>query len=281
MRAAAANAMELAHRLSNHAAVSAVLYPGLPHHPGHDVALRQMQGGFGGMLSIRVRGGAEAAIAAAARVTLWKRATSLGGVELLIEHRASYEGARLPLPARPPAPLRRNRGRRGPLARPRAGARRLGQRENPAPAGHTAVANGRQSGVQEAFSSGGFSRVDENRWIVRPGLECGRRSVERSRRRRKRSLFAPDPIASFVAVEEDFPCVFCHTPPSRSSLARAAPPRLSRRASPRPASARRQASASGPVIESDEPPPPLPEYEQPPMPAPGLYLDAGLLGLEQ
>ena len=48
VRAAAANAMELANRLSNHAAVSAVLYPGLPHHPGHDIARRQMNGGFGG-----------------------------------------------------------------------------------------------------------------------------------------------------------------------------------------------------------------------------------------
>ena len=93
VRAASDNAMELANRLSNHAAVSAVLYPGLPHHPGHDVARRQMKGGYGGMLSIRVRGGAEAAIATAARVRLWKRATSLGGVESLIEHRASIEGA--------------------------------------------------------------------------------------------------------------------------------------------------------------------------------------------
>ena len=98
VRAAAANAMELANRLSNHASVSAVLYPGLPHHPGHDVARRQMQGGFGGMLSIRVRGGAEAAIATAARVRVWKRATSLGGVESLIEHRASIEGANSPCP---------------------------------------------------------------------------------------------------------------------------------------------------------------------------------------
>ena len=98
VRAAAANAMELANRLSNHAAVSAVLYPGLPHHPGHDIARRQMRGGFGGMLSIRVRGGAEAAIATAARVNLWKRATSLGGVESLIEHRASIEGAGSPCP---------------------------------------------------------------------------------------------------------------------------------------------------------------------------------------
>jgi cystathionine gamma-synthase len=98
VRAASDNAMELANRLSNHAAVSAVLYPGLPHHPGHDVARRQMKGGFGGMLSIRVRGGPEAAIATAARVDLWKRATSLGGVESLIEHRASIEGAGSPCP---------------------------------------------------------------------------------------------------------------------------------------------------------------------------------------
>jgi cystathionine gamma-synthase len=98
VRAAADNAMELSGRLSNHAAVSAVLYPGLPHHPGHDVARRQMKGGFGGMLSIRVRGGAEAAIASAAGVRLWKRATSLGGVESLIEHRTSIEGAGSPCP---------------------------------------------------------------------------------------------------------------------------------------------------------------------------------------
>jgi cystathionine gamma-synthase len=98
VRASAANALELANRLSNHASVSAVLYPGLPHHPGHDVARRQMRGGFGGMLSIRVRGGAEAAIATAARVRVWKRATSLGGVESLIEHRASIEGANSPCP---------------------------------------------------------------------------------------------------------------------------------------------------------------------------------------
>ena len=125
VRAAAANAMELAVRLSNHAAVSAVLYPGLPHHPGHDVARRQMQAGFGGMLSIRVRGGADAAVATAARVALWKRATSLGGVESLIEHRASIEGPELAVPARPPAPVCGNRGRRGLVARPRRGAERV------------------------------------------------------------------------------------------------------------------------------------------------------------
>ncbi len=75
-----------------------MLYPGLATHPGHAVAAAQMQGGFGGMLSIRVKGGEAAAIAAAARVQVWKRATSLGGVESLIEHRASVEGADSPCP---------------------------------------------------------------------------------------------------------------------------------------------------------------------------------------
>jgi cystathionine gamma-synthase len=98
VRAACQSAMDLAQRLSNHSGVAAVLYPGLPTHPGHELARRQMKGGFGGMLSIRARGGEAAAIAAAARVTLWKRATSLGGVESLIEHRASIEGLGSPCP---------------------------------------------------------------------------------------------------------------------------------------------------------------------------------------
>jgi cystathionine gamma-synthase len=89
---------QIATTLSRHPNVLRVLYPGLPGHPGHKVAARQMSGGFGGMLSIRVRGGAQAAIAAAARVELWKRATSLGGVESLIEHRASVEGGDSPAP---------------------------------------------------------------------------------------------------------------------------------------------------------------------------------------
>jgi cystathionine gamma-synthase len=96
--AACAGAMELAQRLAAHPMVAEVLYPGLPTHPGHDIARRQMSGGFGGMLSIRVAGGEAAAVAAAARVELWKRATSLGGVESLIEHRASIEGAGSPCP---------------------------------------------------------------------------------------------------------------------------------------------------------------------------------------
>ena len=98
MRASALNALRLAHRLAAHPKIVSVLYPGLPPHPGHATAMKQMDGGFGGMLSIRVRGGAEAAIAAAARTRLWKRATSLGGVESLIEHRASIEGEGSPCP---------------------------------------------------------------------------------------------------------------------------------------------------------------------------------------
>jgi cystathionine gamma-synthase len=92
------SAMELARRLQKHPAVTEVLYPGLPMHPGHAIAARQMRDGFGGMLSIRVRDGEPAAIAAAANVRLWKRATSLGGIESLIEHRASIEGAGSPCP---------------------------------------------------------------------------------------------------------------------------------------------------------------------------------------
>jgi cystathionine gamma-synthase len=98
VKAACAGALELAQRLSEHPAVSEVLYPGLPGFAGHDIARRQMQGGFGGMLSIRVRKGEQAAIATAAQVTLWQRATSLGGVESLIEHRASVEGPTSPVP---------------------------------------------------------------------------------------------------------------------------------------------------------------------------------------
>jgi cystathionine gamma-synthase len=78
--------------------VREVLYPGLPDFSGHDIATRQMDGGFGGMLSIRVKGGQQAAIATAAKLKVWKRATSLGGVESLVEHRASVEGPDTPCP---------------------------------------------------------------------------------------------------------------------------------------------------------------------------------------
>lgn len=99
VRAQSKSAAILAERLYGHPAVAEVLYPGLSSHPGHDVAMRQMVGGFGGMLSLRVAKGEKAAIAVAACVELWKRATSLGGVESLIEHRASIEGQGSPCPA--------------------------------------------------------------------------------------------------------------------------------------------------------------------------------------
>ncbi|HLI10057.1 MAG TPA: aminotransferase class I/II-fold pyridoxal phosphate-dependent enzyme [Alphaproteobacteria bacterium] len=92
------NAQALAEHFQGHGRIAAVHYPGLGNDPGHAIAKRQMTGGFGGMLSVRVRGGEAAAIAAAARVRLFKRATSLGGVESLIEHRASIEGLESPVP---------------------------------------------------------------------------------------------------------------------------------------------------------------------------------------
>jgi cystathionine gamma-synthase len=97
VKTATESAVLLATWLRRHPGVAAVLYPGLPDHSGHAVAARQMSG-YGAMLSIRLRGGERAAIAAAARVRLWKRATSLGGVESLIEHRASVEGPSSPCP---------------------------------------------------------------------------------------------------------------------------------------------------------------------------------------
>jgi cystathionine gamma-synthase len=92
------SAEKIAAALAANPHVEAVLYPGLAEHRNHAIAARQMQGGFGGMMSIRVKGGEAAAIATAARVELWKRATSLGGVESLIEHRASVEGPDSPVP---------------------------------------------------------------------------------------------------------------------------------------------------------------------------------------
>ena len=92
------SALRIARHLTGHPRVAEVLYPGLETHPGHAVAARQMQGGFGGMLSVRVRGGAEAAVRTAGAVEVWTRATSLGGVESLIEHRASVEGPGSPVP---------------------------------------------------------------------------------------------------------------------------------------------------------------------------------------
>ena len=98
VRWASASAQSLAERLAEHPAIAEVLYPGLPSFAGHEIALRQMTGGFGAMLSIRLKAGETAAIATAANVKVWKRATSLGGVESLLEHRASIEGVGSPCP---------------------------------------------------------------------------------------------------------------------------------------------------------------------------------------
>lgn len=92
------SALTIARHFEGHPRISKVLYPGLPTHPGHAVAARQMTGGFGGMLSIRHKHGEAAAVATAARVAVFKRATSLGGVESLIEQRASIEGPSTPVP---------------------------------------------------------------------------------------------------------------------------------------------------------------------------------------
>jgi len=91
VRAHSENAARVAHFLKAHPAVEKVHYPGLEDHPGHQIAMRQMSAG-GGMLSFEVRGGRDAAMAAAARCRLFIRATSLGGTHSLIEHRASVEG---------------------------------------------------------------------------------------------------------------------------------------------------------------------------------------------
>ncbi|MEM5520020.1 PLP-dependent transferase [Sulfitobacter sp. AS59] len=91
MREMSRNAQALAEFLDQHDQVEAVLYPGLPAHPGHDIALRQMKGGFGPLLSFIIKGGAEAALAVAGKLNLFHRATSLGGVESLVEHRHTIE----------------------------------------------------------------------------------------------------------------------------------------------------------------------------------------------
>jgi cystathionine gamma-synthase len=96
------NAAAVAEFLARHRSVSAVLYPGLPDHPGHEVAARQMRG-FGGMVSLRLRGGRPAAESLCAHTELFILAESLGGVESLIEHpaamtHASTVGSQLEVP---------------------------------------------------------------------------------------------------------------------------------------------------------------------------------------
>jgi len=91
VRAQSEHALTVAKFLAAHPRVETVHYPGLPSHPGHEVARRQMAM-FGGMLSVQIKGGADAAMAVAAKVRVFTRATSFGGTESLVEHRASIEG---------------------------------------------------------------------------------------------------------------------------------------------------------------------------------------------
>jgi cystathionine gamma-synthase len=91
MRGHCANALKVAQFLEDHPQVHTVHYPGLESHPGHEIARRQMRD-FGGMLSVQVKGGAGKADRVAANTRIFARATSLGGVESLIEHRAPVEG---------------------------------------------------------------------------------------------------------------------------------------------------------------------------------------------
>ena len=86
-----ANARKLAEFLTAHPAVARVNWPGLEAHPGHSVATAQMRD-YGAMLSVHLRGGREAALSAASKLQLFTNATSLGGCESLVEHRASVEG---------------------------------------------------------------------------------------------------------------------------------------------------------------------------------------------
>ncbi len=95
---ASANALLVARHFENHPALERVSYPGLPSHPDHAVAAGELTGGFGGMMALYVRGGREQAIRVAEAVQLIVRATSLGGVESLIEHRAAFEADVNPVP---------------------------------------------------------------------------------------------------------------------------------------------------------------------------------------
>ena len=98
VRRSSESAMTIARQFEGHPNLEAVLYPGLASHPGHEVAKRQMQGGYGGMLSLRVKGGEEEALAVVKKCKVFTRATSLGSVESLIEHRYSIEGKGSPIP---------------------------------------------------------------------------------------------------------------------------------------------------------------------------------------
>ncbi len=92
MREHSASALALAQRLESHIAIEKVHYPGLPSHPQHALAKRQMPDGFSGMISIQIKGDEANARRVASNLNLFQQATSLGGVESLVEHRRSIEG---------------------------------------------------------------------------------------------------------------------------------------------------------------------------------------------
>ncbi len=92
------NAMKIAEFLECNKKIDQVMYPGLPNHPSHKIARKQMKNGYGGMLSILVKGGSDASKLVASSVRLFTRATSLGGVESLIEHRRTVEGPKSKVP---------------------------------------------------------------------------------------------------------------------------------------------------------------------------------------
>ncbi len=95
---AASNAAKIAEFLQSHPSVDGVRYPGLPDSAGHEISRRQMKGGFGSLLAFHVKGGAKQALAAAGAMQLITSATSIGGVESLVEHRHSLEPERTGVP---------------------------------------------------------------------------------------------------------------------------------------------------------------------------------------
>jgi cystathionine gamma-synthase len=95
---ACSNAQVFAEHFANHSQVVEVMYPGLTSHPQHEIAKHQFNNGFGGMLSIRFKGGRQQTAIIMGKLKLMVRATSLGGVESLVEHRALIEGPTSPVP---------------------------------------------------------------------------------------------------------------------------------------------------------------------------------------
>ena len=102
MRAQSENALQVANFLNGHPRVERVHYPGLASHPRHEVAARQMSS-FSGMLAFETKGGRDTAMTVTSKTKIFVRATSLGGIESLIEHRASIKGED---PRTPPGLLR-------------------------------------------------------------------------------------------------------------------------------------------------------------------------------